>query len=114
MALGEAGNGHNRMSTYDVLKDFAGPVATVIAAASALAVTAYFNFRQAAIATAQLKIAATQRDIASDKLKHDLFEKRYEIYDAAKSLMRIASRYAYEKVPPETVIDLKVKLDEAR
>jgi hypothetical protein len=100
--------------TYDALKDFAGPIATVIAATAALIVTVYFNRRQAKTAMAQKDIAAAQKNIAADKLKHDLFDKRYEIYDAAKSLIKCSSRYSYEKLPSERIVEIKIKLDEAR
>ena len=99
---------------YDVLKDFAGPMGTVIAAAAALLVTGHFNRRQTAIASAQKDIAAAQRDIASDKLKAGLFEKRYEIYLAAKALIACAVNYGHEKLSAEKIVGLKIKLDEAR
>lgn len=102
------------MSTYGILKDFLGPAATFFAAASAILVTCYFSRIQAEIAEAQKNIAAAQRDIAADKLKHDLFGKRYEIYCAARSLIKSARQYSYEKPPSEKIVDLKVKLDEAR
>jgi len=35
----------------------------------------------------QARIAQSQRDIALDKLKFDLFERRYEIYQATKVLL---------------------------
>jgi hypothetical protein len=49
------------------MKDFAGPVATVIAAFSAVSVTGYFAFRQ--------------WQTAREKLLLDLFEKRFAIYE---------------------------------
>jgi hypothetical protein len=48
-ALGE-------MTLYAVLKDFAGPLATVVAATAAVGVTFYYNRRQH-------EISLTQRDI---------------------------------------------------
>jgi hypothetical protein len=72
---------------YEFFKDFAGPIATIVAASAAFFVTVYFNQRQAGIAAAQKDIAAAQRDIAVDKLKHDLFDRRYDIYSAAKRLI---------------------------
>jgi hypothetical protein len=102
------------MTAYEFAKDFAGPIATVIAAAAALTVTAIFNRRQTAIAAAQKDIAAAQRDIAVDKFKADLFEKRYEIYLAAKSLLKCAVNYGHEKSGAETIVELKIRLDEAR
>ena len=51
---------------YQLLKDFAGPVATVIAAATA----AVFIRRQA-------KTADRQARTALDQLRYNLFERRY-------------------------------------
>ena len=93
---------------YDVLKDFAGPVATTIAAITAIVVTHRFNKRQIAISQAQ-------RDIALDKLKFDLFELRYGIYLAAKELIEYVSNHRDLKtVDSNHVRSLYVKLDEAR
>jgi hypothetical protein len=58
---------------YQIFKDFAGPIATIIAAIAAVFVTGYFAKRQA--------------DIAREKLRHDLFEKRYRVFDAARKLL---------------------------
>ena len=49
---------------YQIFKDFAGPVATIIAAFAAVSVTGYFACQQAVI--------------ARDKLEHDVF---YRLYD---------------------------------
>lgn len=54
---------------YDVAKDFAGPIATIIVAVAAGWITWTYNRRQTVI--------------AADKLKFDLFEKRYEVYRTA-------------------------------
>jgi hypothetical protein len=51
---------------YQVFKDFAAPVATIVAALSAVVVTAYF--------------AARQAWIAEEKLRHDLFDRRLQIF----------------------------------
>jgi len=51
---------------YDVLKDFASPVITLITALIAGFITFTFNRNQA-------QLARSQRDIALDKLKFDLF-----------------------------------------
>jgi hypothetical protein len=62
--------------TIENARAFAGPVATVIASIVA-----------AVFATAQWCVAKAQKDIAYDKLKLELFEKRYAIYEAAKELI---------------------------
>lgn len=93
---------------YEVLKDFVGPTATFIAAVAAMLVTWHFN-------CVQTKIASSQRDIAFDKLKLDLFEKRYEIYSAAKSLIKLLLETSdYDKIDHMKIKELYVKLDESR
>jgi hypothetical protein len=71
---------------YQIIKDFAGPGATVIASGVAAWITWYFASWQAATASRAV-------DIAHDRLRFDLFGKRYEIYEAA--------RKAIEKMPDE-------------
>jgi hypothetical protein len=93
---------------YDVLRDFAGPVATTIAAITAIVVTHRFNKRQ-------IEVSGAQRDIALDKLKFDLFELRYGIYLAAKELIEyVSAHHELDKVDSNHVRSLYVKLDEAR
>ena len=69
---------------YQVFKDFAGPIATIIAAFAAVSVTWRFAWRQT-------QIAKEQADIAKQKLLHDVFERQYErryrIYRAARKLL---------------------------
>jgi hypothetical protein len=99
-----------------------GPVATIIASFTAVGVTAYFASKQvriaasqAATAAAQRQIAKSQRDIAYDRLKYDLFEKRYEIYLAAKALIEHVSDLSKSKGRyDQRALELKVKLIEAR
>src|SRR5262245_14401682 len=57
------------MAIYEFFKDFAAPLATVIAAAVAAWITFRFSSRQT-------EISQSQADIALDKLKFDLFERR--------------------------------------
>jgi hypothetical protein len=65
---------------YQIFKDFAGPVATTIAAVAAVSVTTYFAWHQK-------KVAKEQADIAREKLRHDLYERRYRVFDAARKLL---------------------------
>jgi hypothetical protein len=103
-------------------KAFAGPIATVIAAAAAftvsiaaLKVTRRFGALQAGIAEEQKEIAKSQRDIAYDKLKHDLFDKRYDIYLHAKAIIeRITGHPNEQHLATKTLRDLRLKMDEAR
>ena len=81
----------------------AAPFATLVAAT----VVAYF-------ARAQARIAQSQRDIALDKLKFDLIERRYAIYMAAKELLEYAANVSDERIDSNKVRTLYVTLDEAR
>ena len=62
---------------YQIFKDFAGPVATIIAAFAAVSVTGYFACQQAAI--------------ARDKLEHDVFYRLYDrrvaVYEATRKFL---------------------------
>lgn len=60
---------------YQIIKDFSAPVATIIAAIAALSVTAYFAWHQK-------KIANEQADIARNKLRLDLYDRRFEIFSS--------------------------------
>lgn len=98
-------------SIYSFFKDFAGPIAVIIASGAATWITYRLGSRQA-------KIAEAQRDIAYDKLKHDLFDKRYEIYSAAKRLIECMFAAppgddVKRHTDPE-IKRLRLKLDEAR
>jgi hypothetical protein len=93
---------------YQFAKDFASPIATFIATMTAAAIT--FTF-----ARVQARIAASQRDIALDKLKFDLFRNRYEIYEAAKKLLEYVPFIDdIEKSDASKIRSLYVKIDEAR
>jgi hypothetical protein len=100
---------------YGVAKDFAGPIATVIAAGTASFITFRFARIQARIAAAQKDIAQSQRNIAYDKLKGDLFTRRYEIYSTAGEVIDfiLASTPDRPTGGPEMIAKLR-KIDEAR
>jgi hypothetical protein len=72
---------------YDALHDFAGPVATVIAASVAVFVTFMLGRRQVAIAAQQANIANQQERHAAVRLQHDLFEKRITVFNAIRDLI---------------------------
>ena len=64
---------------------------------------------------AQKRIAQTQADVAIEKLKVDLFDKRYSIYLSAKQLIEhLAAQTELEKVDHGKVRSLFVTLDEGR
>ena len=95
-------------STYDILKDFAGPVAAIVGAFAASIVAL-------SLGRSQWRIAASQRDIALDKLKFDLFQHRYEVYQAAKEILEYVPFIdEIQKSDSARVRALYVKLDEAR
>ncbi len=116
------------VSIWEFATTFAGPIATVVASVTAVGVTAYFGRKQlqiaasqattaasqAATAATQKEIAKSQRDIAYDRLKYDLFQKRYEIYLAAKTLIELTSKLDESKDMFDQRAELKVKLIEAR
>ena len=67
---------------------------------------------QGTLGLAQWRIARAQKDIAYDKLKLDLFDKRYAIYQAALSLSR-AFMPSNKRIPVESFEDLQYTLLEA-
>jgi hypothetical protein len=88
---------------YWFFKDFAGPIATVIAAG----VAAYF-VRQ------QWRTAEKQADTALDQLRYSLFEKRYAIYNDVKQLLRLLLNESHnEQFRPFDVVPHYVVMDEA-
>lgn len=93
---------------YGLIKDFAGPTATVFASLAAFYLGWRFGNRQTSAVTAQAEIAL-------DKLKYDLFEKRYEIYSAAKRLIeKVMHVRSLDKSDPDEIRSLYVKIDESR
>ena len=92
----------------EFFKDFASPIATIFAASVAAIITYYFG-------RAQARIAQSQRDIALDKLKHDLFNNRNEIYQTAKKLLEtIPFIDDLKHSNPTNVRAAYIKLDEGR
>lgn len=82
-----------------------GPIATIFAAIIAVLVTGTLGI-------AQWRIARAQKDIAYDKLKLDLFDKRYAIYLAAAELSRALSP-SYKRIPYEEFGKLQYTLQQA-
>jgi molybdopterin converting factor small subunit len=97
--------------SLETARSFAGPLATVFASL----VAAGFAFAQYRVAKAQKDIAKSQSDIALEKLKSDLFGKRYEIYVTTKKLLeRIINNACFEKQDSMFIRDSFIKMDEAR
>lgn len=110
-----------RCQTTEIIKALAGPVAIVRASITAAIITYKFGTIQAGIAASQLAnaelqkdIARSQRDIAYDKLKHDLFEKRYEVYTTARELIETISGNTFKTIHDPKLRPMRLKLDEAR
>jgi hypothetical protein len=92
---------------YQVAKDFAPTIITAITGATALVVTYSFNKRQAA--TAQ-----RAADIAHDRLRFDLFDKRYAIYQATKDLIRMVLNDSHQAdFRPFDIVPFLIIIDEA-
>jgi hypothetical protein len=68
---------------HELLKDFASPTATVIAAGAAVFVTWRLGRGQLDIAKQQAAIAERQANLAAARLQHDQYERRYAVYVAA-------------------------------
>jgi hypothetical protein len=105
---------------YQIAKDFAGPIATAIAAGTAATITYKFANIQADIAKGQAKtaeaakeIARSQRDIAYDKLKHDLFERRYKLYSTAKEAIEVVLKGVNDRPIGDTaLLRMRIELNE--
>jgi len=72
---------------YEVLRDLAGPGATIIASCVAAVVAIRFGNLQAALARQQAATTAQQAELADLRLKHDLYERRFAVYSAARTLL---------------------------
>jgi type II secretory pathway pseudopilin PulG len=96
---------------YQILKDFAGPVATIIASITAAYITWYFASRQAQIAQQQAITAKQQADTAFDQLRLNLFQKRFAIYNAARELIALVVNE--RNLQGSDLVPLQVVLNEA-
>jgi hypothetical protein len=73
---------------FELAKTFAGPLATIVAAAAAARITYIFNSRQLEVAKDQAVTADAQRKIAAARLNFDLYAKRYVVFEVARRLLR--------------------------
>jgi hypothetical protein len=93
---------------YNFFKDFAGPLATLVAAVVALIVTYCFQKIEA-------RISSRQANIASEQLKLDMFDKRYSVYSTVKSLIEYLSRpLEFDAIDQNKVRKLLTILDEGK
>jgi hypothetical protein len=72
------------LGSYDFWKTFASPIATGIAALVAARITYKFGKTQAIIAQQQTDVAQQQARFAEVRLQHDLFDRRFKIYQAVR------------------------------
>jgi hypothetical protein len=114
------------LAHFELLHDFAAPVATVIGAATAVVVTGIITWtlgkwqveiarQQAKTAELQATTAKQQADTALDRLRYDLFEKRYAVY---RALTELLTDICDETIKADLHIDEKIAkfllLEEAR
>jgi hypothetical protein len=83
---------------YDLLKDFAGPVATITAAAVAVFITWRLGRGQLAIAKQQAVTAQQQANTALKRLNLDLYERRFNIYNAALDLYQASLKKGLDDI----------------
>ncbi len=96
---------------YYILKDFPGPVATIIASITAAIITWRFASWQARIAQQQAATAKQQANTTFDQLRYNPFDKRFAIYNTAREL--IATVVNEPNLQGSDLIPLQAKLNEA-
>src|SRR5437773_4185799 len=94
-----------------MLKDFAGPIATVIAAFTAAGIAWRFGRVQADIAAQQASTAALQAELANVRLQHDLYDRRYKIYATVKAFLVQITRHG--RAETEWIIKYAVEIGDA-
>jgi type II secretory pathway pseudopilin PulG len=100
---------------YQILKDFAGPVATLIASVTAALITFYFASRQVQVARQQAAVARQQADTALDQLRYNLSKQRYAIFKDVQDFIRLlVNKPAKETFGPMEVSPHFIVMDEAR
>jgi hypothetical protein len=87
------------VQNHEVVRDLATPVVTIVVGFVAVFVQIHFNRKQSVV--------------AEDKLKFDLFERRYAIYSAASEMVRFVT--SSKEVPGEEnkYLELYIQLDQA-
>jgi hypothetical protein len=72
---------------YQIFHDFLGPVATLLAAGAALGVTWRLGKGQLQIGEQQSTAARQQAELAAVRLRHDLFDRRFELFDTTRTFL---------------------------
>lgn len=119
-------------TTYEFFKDFAGPIATIIASGAALIVTAKLGLNQVSIAREQAQFAKANSRSGQQKLILDLFDKRWSIvtelreaiadvvttgkvsYDADRKFYSAANRAGFLFGPEVTTYLAKIRASLSR
>jgi hypothetical protein len=73
---------------WAIVVSLAGPFATIVAASVAVFVTWRLGSGQLSIAKQQAATAQQQAELAAVRLQHDLFDRRFAIYEAAQKLVK--------------------------
>jgi hypothetical protein len=82
-----------------VLHDFGGPIATITGAAAAVFVTWRIGIGQLGIAKQQSTVAQQQAQLAAVRLQHDLFDRRFALFEAARTFL---VKEIYPEMNPNT------------
>jgi hypothetical protein len=109
--LSELFGDQSQMDALELGKTFAGPVATIIAAAVAAVITFVFYSRQLKIAKDQAATADAQRKIAAARLNFDLYEKRYAVFEAGRRLLQVVVQQDY--IDAKDVIKFNIETADA-
>lgn len=88
-------------------------VATLVTGLTAGAAATIIGLKQMRIGEAQAEILKRQAEIAALSLKHDLFERRYEIYNGVRDFLLDIIRYAAEP-KREVVSRFVISMEESR
>jgi len=72
---------------YQTVHDIGGPIATVIGAIAAILVTWRLGVGQLRIAKQQSTVAQQQAQLAAVRLQHDLFDRRFALFEAARTFL---------------------------
>jgi hypothetical protein len=84
---------------YELFKDFAGPIATVVVAVFVGLITWRYNKKQT--------------EIAQEKLKIDLFERRYAIYVAAREMLEFLVSASPSEISYDPIREWMTRIREA-
>ena len=84
---------------YQTVHDIGGPIATVIGAIAAILVTWRLGVGQLRIAKQQSTVAQQQAQLAAVRLQHDLFDRRFALFEAARTFL---VKEIYPQMNPST------------